>query len=401
MSEEATPSAEKPAAKPRSGPSGVQKMPRQVGREKKGKRRLALSFILLFVVPALFGGVYYTFLASDRYAAGASFVVRGLESGGPSDLVSSFTGLASTGSTTSDSYIIRKYMLSPDLLRALDSELQLQEHFSNPDIDFISRFPKGVPFEDFVEYWQRRITTTYDSTAGIVSFEVQAFDPEMAHKLAEAVLSAADDLINELSEKARLDSLRFATNEVELAEGRLFAAQIALRELRSSSGSFNPTVNAQLDAELIARLDTQLADLNARIQILRASVDPSALVLRQLVLQAEALQEQIDQRRAAMGSSETTKSGAVSADALSKFEGLSIEQTFAQQRYASALSSLESARMDAGRQQRYLAVFARPFKPDDAVYPYRIRDSLLVAALAFAIWGIGSLVVFAVRDHLR
>lgn len=381
-----------------SGPSGQVTSLRK-GRGRKRRWRLALSFALMVGAPTVLGGWYYGFVASDRFAAGASFVVRGVESGGSVDLFSSFTGLTSAGSTTSDSYIIRRYLESADLLRAMDDLLDMRSHFDQAELDPISRLSEEATLEEFVAYWERRIVTTYDSTTGIVSYEVQAFDPDTAIVLADAVLDAATQLVNELSEKARQDSVQFATYEVERAEDRLYSAQIGLREFRSEQGAFDPAVNAQLDAELIATLEAQSADLKAQIQVLAESVGPDAPRLIQLRRQEVALAEQINQRRAAIGGD---ASGAgTTADMLAQFEELQIEQTFAQQRYASALTSLEAARMEADRQQRYLAIFSRPFRPQEAVYPARARNIGLVFGTAFVFWVIASLIALAVRDHLR
>jgi capsule polysaccharide export protein KpsE/RkpR len=42
---------------------------------------LLLSFLFFFMMPSSAVIYYYATIASDRYAAGASFVVRGLEGG--------------------------------------------------------------------------------------------------------------------------------------------------------------------------------------------------------------------------------------------------------------------------------------------------------------------------------
>ncbi len=378
-------------------PSGLVTSPRAVRAKRRGWR-LAASFAVMVVAPTVLGGWYYGKVASDRYAAGASFVVRGVEAASGVDLFSSFTGMPSAGSTTSDSYIIRRYLESPDLLRALDDMLSLREHFAEETIDPVSRLAQNSTLEEFVEYWSRRIQTSYDSTTGIVSYEVQAFDPDTAIVVADAVLDAATQLVNELSEKARRDSVQFATREVERAEERLYAAQMALRRFREEQGAFDPVINAQLDAELIATLEAQLADLQAQVVVLAEAVGPAAPRLTQLKRQVEALADQIAQRRAAIGGE---GGGAATANMLAEFEDLQIEQTFAQQRYASALTSLEAARMEADRQQRYLAIFARPFRPEEAVYPERLRNTLLIFGGAFVIWLISTLIALAVRDHVR
>lgn len=379
-------------------PSGAQKAPRRPSKVKRRRYTLLISFILFFILPSTAVVYYYAAIASDRYAAGASFVVRGLESSGASDLVGSFTGFTTAGSTTSDSYVIRRYLASPDLVQELDREFDIAAHYGDDQIDLISQYRADQPFEQLVIYWQRRIITTYDSTTGIVTFEVQGFDPNTTLTYADAILDAADTLVNDLSEQAQLDSVQFATKEVERAEARLFDRQMALREFRSTTGAINPLANAQLEAELIASLESQLADANAQLQSMTSVLDPTAQIMQELNRKTQALQAQIDARRAAIGN---TGEGTRSAETLAEFEGLQLEQTFAQQRYASALSSLEQARIDADRQQRYLAIFSRPLLPEDSIYPYRVRNSLLAIAAFFVIWAIGTLVSYAVRDHLN
>lgn len=388
-----------PAAPRADGPSGVVQQAAGLRPARRRRWGLILSFMMLFVAPVGISAAYFGFLASDRYAAGASFVIRGLEGGGAPDLVTTFTGLSPSGSTTSDSYVVRHFLESADLLRMLDAELDLAGHYSQEGLDPIARLWPDGTFEQMVEYWQWRINTTYDSTTGIVTFEVQAFDAEMAERLANKALAAADRLVNELSETARRDSVQFAAKEVARAEERLRQVRLQLVEFRADRGAVDPMVNAQLDAELMASLDTKLVDINARIEALSGSVDADSPMLVQLNRQARALEQQITQRRALIG--EDADSKTTTAETLAAYEGLLIEQNFAQQNYASAMVSLETARVEADRQQRYLGVFARPYQPSEPAYPMRLRDFLLAVAASFALWAIATLIGFAVRDHMR
>lgn len=57
---------------------------------------------------------------------------------------------------------------------------------------------------------------------------------------------------------------------------------------------------------------------------------------------------------------------------LATYETLEVERNFAQQAYTSALSSLEKARVEADRQERYLAVYSTPAVPQYPLYPRRI-----------------------------
>ncbi|MBO9474988.1 hypothetical protein J7413_15680 [Shimia sp. R10_1] len=386
------PVSEGPLGVVRAGPKAV---PR--GRRRWG---LMLSFLALFVLPVALAGSYFGFVATDRYAASASFVIRSLDGGGTPDLMASVTGFPASGANNSDSYVVRNYLESPDLLREIDEELNLRGHYSQDHIDLIARLGVESSFEDMVDYWQWRISTSFDSTTGIVSFEVQAFDPGTAVRVARSALAAADRLVNELSEAARRDSVQFAADEVARAEERLRAVSLQLVAFRTESGTVDPMANAQLDAELLSSLETKLVKVQSQIDEVAGSVGENSPILKQLNRQARAYRQQIAERRNLIGAAGQA-ANAKTAETLAGYEALQIEKQFAEQTYASAMTSLEAARLDADRQQRYLGVFTRPFAPSEPAYPLRLRDFLLIAAAAFAFWAIAALVGYAVRDHMR
>jgi capsular polysaccharide transport system permease protein len=73
---------------------------------------------------------------------------------------------------------------------------------------------------------------------------------------------------------------------------------------------------------------------------------------------------------------------------------------FANRQLASALASLEQARNEAQRQQLYIERVAQPSLPDDAMEPRRLRAVLAVFVLGLVAWGVLSLLVASVREHV-
>ncbi|WP_052700851.1 hypothetical protein [Loktanella sp. S4079] len=369
--------------------------------QRKRRNKLWASFVMLVLIPIGLVTYYYTAVATDRYAARAGFSIRGIEVNGGLDGLGALTGLASSGSTTADTYVVLDYLESRRLLEDVDARLNLREVFSDPDIDFLSRLPADAPIEDFVEFWNRRIHTQSDPTSGIIEFEVQSVSPEHAQQIGAAVLELTQALVNELSASARQDALSFAREEVALQETRLRESLERIREFRNSEKSVDPTASAALEIQLLSELESRLIDINARIAAQRESLDENAPSLVALRRQAEALSEQIDARRLEIGGALIDETGASGvSEQLAAFETLDVERRLAEQSYASALNSLEQARRDADRQQRYLAVHVRPQTPEKSEYPRRERNIFLASFMLFAIWGIGTLLTYSVRDHL-
>lgn len=365
------------------------------------RRLLGASFVVFVLLPALLSAAYFAVLASDRYVAGAGFTVRGMDSGVGSDILGAVTGLASTGSTTSDSYILLKYLKSRDIVERLQTDFPFKEHYSGSDkADFLSRLDADADIEHVVEYWAKRIQTSFDPTSGIVTFDVEAFDPDSAARIASLVLDYSRQLVNELSSRARADALSYAEGEVERAELRLRMALDAMRVFRETEKSIDPAGTARIQLELIGGLEKQLAEIRARIAALQGSVAKDAPSLRSLLRQSEALEQQIAAQREEIGVNADGTAGSALSNQLATYETLEVERNFAQQTYASALSSLEKARLEADRQQRYLAVYSTPAVPQYALYPRRILNTFLILAGLAIAWGIGVLVVYAVRDHV-
>lgn len=369
----------------------------------QSKRRIVLwlSFLFCVILPLLTVSCYYLSIATDRYAARAGFSIRGIDTSSGIDGIGALTGLASSGSTTSDSYIVLGYLESRELLEAVDTELDLHGMYSSSEVDIISRLAPDVTVEGFLRYWVRHIQTQFDPTTGIIEFEVQSFNDEHAQNIADTVLSLTQTFVNDISANARSDALRFAREEVQLQEARLRQSLATIREFRSSEQSVDPLASASLDIELIASLESRLIDVNARISVLRATLNEDAPTLAALIRNADALAEQIVDRREAIGSDMSNESGlSAVTQQLAQYEELEVERSLAQQAYASALSSLEQARRDADRQQRYLAVHLRPQVAEEAMYPLGLRNILILSFALVSAWGIGTLMTYSVRDHL-
>jgi len=371
-------------------------------RQPRRRRLLTISFVACVILPAFLAAIYYAFIASDRYVSGAGFAVRGMDSSIGTDFLGAFTGLANVGSTASDSYILLEFLESRDLVEKLEKDFPLREAYGGSAADFLYRLDPGLDIEHVVEYWADRIHTTFDNNSGIISFQVEAFRPEDAARISELVLSYCRTLVNELSANARRDAVAYAEGEVERAETRLRTALEELRQFRVEENALDPGRIAQLQIEIVGGLEKELAETRARISALQGAVDENSPAMRTLRRHAEALEKEIADMNAQANQGQDSAGDDASAlsGLLAAYETLEVERNFAQQAYTSALSSLERARVEADRQQRYLAVFSQSLVPEYPLYPRRVLNSFLVLAGLTLMWGIGVLVFYSVRDHI-
>lgn len=367
----------------------------------KRRRYLLWSFVICVLVPAFISAYYYSLIASNRYVSSTGFAVRGLDSGGGTDLFGAFTGLVNTGSTTSDSYIVLKYLQTRDVIERLRGDFDFLGAYNSEDIDYLSRLNSDEEIEEIVEYWDRVTTATFDPTSGIITFDVEAFTPQDAETIATLVLRYTQELVNELSKQARQDTVRYAEIEVKHAEARLRNALLNIRTFRKDKHSIDPAMSAQVQIEMLGFLEKEFLDIRARMSALRNSLDESSPTMRALQRQANALQNQIEQKSKGVSSIEgVPENNPVLSDLLAEYETLEVEKNFSEKAYSSALTSLENARVEADRQQRYLAVYSSARLAEYPLFPRRILNIFLVALSALSLWGIGTLIIYSVRDHL-
>ncbi len=372
---------------------------------------LALSFALLVLLPSLLGATYFFLIASDRYSSTLGFSVRGMDgtsAGG--DFLGALTGLASVGTTTTDSFILMDYLQGREVVERLVKDEGILNHYSNDQIDFLYRLDGDQTIEKLIGYWQGMITTSFDNTSTIIEVEVQAFTPEMTERVAKRVLSYGAELVNTLSQNARKDAVKFAEEEVRRSELRLKMIRMRMKEFRSAESSIDPTKNAEVQIELIAGLEKQLLDTRSRLATLNGAIDESSPTIRQLRKQEEVLIEQIFNKRDEISgkgpastlrnSDENDRFSSLSA-LLADYEELVVEQEFAQQAYTAALAGLERSRAEADRQQRYLAVFKPPSKPQEATYPRRLINSAILFLGLLAAWALATVITYSIRDHLK
>ena len=363
----------------------------------KGNKNLVKTYFVFVLLPCVFFVFYFLFIASDRYTSGSGFAVRNMSTQASNDLLGSVTGLVGAGSSTSDSYIVVKFLKSRDLLQSLINETDFLRIYGNDEIDFISRIPEDLLIEEKLKSWKRYIDASFDPSSGIIRFNVHAFQPKDAHLIASKILEQVKVLTNELSEQSRKDSMSYAEKELAIAEARLLKARTDLRLFRKKTNSVDLSASAMAQIELLANLEKELIDIKARIEVLKESLNEDAPSIKALERKADALEFQISEKSG--GLKITGQSNELSS-LLANQEELETQKTFAETAYASAMASLEAARMEASRNQRYLAIYTHPSLPEHPMYPKRLLYSLSAFVGLNLLWALSMLIIYSIQDHL-
>lgn len=365
-------------------------------RWKRILQRVDSAFIAVVVLPTLLASLYYGLMASDVFISESRFVVRS-----PQRQVQTGLGalLQGTGFARSqdDTYSVLDFIRSRDALRKLDGELRLRAAFSDPGIDFLSRFPAldhDPSFEALYRHYLKHIDVTYDTASSIAVLRVRAFRAEDAFKINGSLLQMGEELINQLNTRSRNDLIEAAKGEVRQAEERAKDSALALSAYRAKGEVFDPERQGTVQLQSTARLREELVAAEAQLAQVR-QLSPSNPQIPGLLNRVEVLRRSIAGEEARLVGKE---SGLTSKSPV--YDRLQLEKTFADRQLGSALAALDAARNEAARKQLYLEHLVEPNQPDSAIEPRRWRSILTVFVVGLVAWGVVSLIVASVREHL-
>ena len=356
-------------------------------------------FWLFFLLPMALGITYYYKFASNQYRATTHFTIEKSDDSGAVDAIGALTGLAGNVSSTRDALIIKDFIKSREVIERTRDDFDLKKLYAREDKDWLSRLKKDSNIEDIIEYWQKKVTVQFDSTSGIITLDVLAFEPEDAITVIKAVLKESEALVNNLSEKSRQDSLVFARKELAIAEKDLKQARADVRIFRDNEKLLSPEKNAESKLLLVENLEADRARAEAELLGLRLELPENSPKIEIAKFKVSALKQQVlkERERSARGlqSKDTKTMSAV----LSKYEELITEQGFAERSYEAALLNIKTARIDATRKQRYLTIIVFPQLPERPAKPDQPNDYIVLFIACLLLWGILGLVLASVKDH--
>jgi capsular polysaccharide transport system permease protein len=376
-----------------------------VGSEKildvaTGGGALWKSFLLCVLVPSLCYLIYAGFFASDEYVAEARLTVRasqeqktsGLDA---SSIISKITG-GSSRSTVQDAFIVVNYIKSRALVADLGGRDYLEKIYSGHDADYFSRLEKGADLEELWKYWKSKAKVSLDTMSGIITLQVQAYTPEDATKITQAVVDLSEQLVNNVSKRSRSDSVERGEAEVKLAAKKLAESRRQLLDFRNKNVLIDPLTQAKSIGEMIGKLTLERLDVDNNLQSMSGVLAADSPSQRMQRTRLATLDQQIAALRQKLTNSKADDT--VSA-LLGTFEELQLSEKFNEKMYEVAQASYEKARQEREKQLLYLVVVVRPTTPESATYPQVALSSGLLFSSLLILWGIGALLVAAIKDQ--
>ncbi|MEM8632972.1 MAG: capsule biosynthesis protein [Pseudomonadota bacterium] len=367
-----------------------------VRRRKRALRSLVIRLAAFVFVPTLMAFLYFAYVATPMYSTRSEFLIQQPEAAGGTGLGGLLSGTGFANSQ--DSIAVQSYLLSREAMLRLDAEHDFRAHFSDPDIDAIQRLAPDASNEDMYGLYKRLVTIGYDPTEGIIRMDVVAASPEASVTYAKALIAYAEEQVDQLTQRIRSDQMQGARESYVDAEQKMRDAQQRVLELQEQRGVLSAEAEVTSLMNQISTFEVELKQERLALQSLLDNAQPNAAK----VAAAEANISRLTALIAEMRSEMTEGTGGSAS--LARITGeLVIAEADLQTRQlmlGQALQQLETARIEANRQVRYLLQGVRPTATDEPSYP-RVFENTLLAFLTFAgIYLMLSLTVSILREQV-
>jgi len=372
-------------------------MQRDIVRRRRRNFALLMVRLAFFVfLPTLMASLYYYRYATPLFATQSEFLIQQSDPAGAVGLGAIFRGTQLA--TSQDAIAVQAFLESRDAMLRLDQSEGYKAHFSQASIDPIERLAAGASNEAAYRLYRRNVKVSYDPTEGIIKMEVIAADPQSSERFAKALIRFAEQQVDQMSQRVREDQMKGARESYADAENKAVDAQRKVQDLQEKLGVLDPKSETTIVMTEISSLQTEMRKKQLERDQLLDNPKPNQARLQGVSGDIDRLQKQIADLRTQL------TDGTTGSESLAAVTGelriAEAELRTRQQMMAQALQQLETTRIEANRQVRYLSQGVSPIAPDEATYPKAFEDTALAFLIFAGIYMMLSLTASILREQV-
>lgn len=373
----------------------IYRIQRDIARRRRRRMVMLTLRLLLFVaLPTALAGWYYFRVATPLYATVSQFQIQFADASGFSQSGNALAGLQAN----TDAVAVQSYLSSRDAMLRLDADKGFRRAFQDPSVDPVKRLAPDATNEATYEVYQDSVKIGYDPTEGMIDMEVIAPDPKLSQDFSLALIGYAEEQVDNLTARLRSDQMEGAVGNYETAEEKVVAAQRRVQELQQSLGVLDPEAEGTVVMSQIAALENQLTEKQLELGQLMANSQPQPSRVAAARGDIMRLQQMIADTRLQL------TEGSASRNSLATITGeLRIAESDLQTRQellAAAAAQMETARIEANKQVRYLSLSVAPVAPDEATYPKAFQNTLVAFLIFSGIYLMLSLTASILREQV-
>lgn len=337
--------------------------------------------VLGILLPTIVIIGYLAFWATPAYTSTATVALKSTalrESVG----ITIAAGLG-IGTGAADDRILEKQIESLHVAVEVDRMCGVRRHWQDPENDVIFRLAENATNEDYLEHYRGRVSVSLDVASGLVSIGLQAYEPQFAQRALTAVVSAAEEAVNQATRQLVAERLKMFSEEVERTRRELDAATAAILAFQSVHRLADAKGQAVGIGGLLAGIESQLAtERTALAEQLSLLGDGHPEVVGRRA-RMEAIIKERDRFVSELVGVGVDPDPAAINRLVARQAALDYEIQRATASYTAAVNAREMAKVEASHKLKHLVVIDPPTLPEEHSHPRTIY------------WGITSLIVFS------
>lgn len=375
----------------------IYRIQRDIARRRRRRMAMLTLRLLVFVImPTALAGWYYFMVATPLYATESQFQIQ-MADGNPGSGISSMLR-GSQLATNPDSVAVQSYLTSRDAMLRLDADQGFRAAYQDPAIDPIKRLPPDASNEATYELYKNSVKIGYDPTEGMINMEVIAPDPQLSEKFSRALINYAEGKVDQMTARLRDDQMEGAIEVYDDAEAKVEAAQRRVQELQHELGVLDPVAEGTVVMNQIATLEGELVKKKLEVGQLLENPRPQQSRVEAVNGEIARIQAMIDETRLQLTEGNETRSSL--AAITGELRIAESELATRQELLAAAAAQMETARIEANKQVRYLSLSVAPVPPDEPTYPKAFQNTLVAFLIFSGIYLMLSLTASILREQV-
>ena len=338
-----------------------------------------LSVTQLLLIPIALSGIYFYWIARDRYVTRSDFVIRKAEESDTNMAGAGLASLLGRGNQLSleDARFLKTYLQSPQVLADLERTYNLNQAYAQAGLDRFAGIKPGLSKEKRLVFFKKQVAVSLDELSGAIVLRTIGLNPKASLNLNRFMLAKSEQFVNRLNQDISQKQLGFAESELLRARYNLNNAKDKLLLYQDSNTVIDPKGEAELASQTISKLQEKLVELRVELATLKRQFkDPAEPEVAVVADQVRELEQQIQKERRSLVSSKGRNLNRKAADVLK----LESDVSFATDSYKLALTSVEKARIESKRQQKFMALLSAPQLPEDPQNDWRSKGFFTVLA---------------------
>lgn len=339
---------------------------------------------------------YITMIAENRYDSVARFTVV-VEDTSNIDAANGVMSLLSKGTgANTDTDAVIGFIHSSDMLKEIEDEFDLVQHYSSPKNDIVYKLGSDALFEERLRYYRKTIEAKHNKATGLIDLTVQTFEPELSLAISKFILSKTEVFINELNQKVAAERLDFVRRELKRTQKNVTEKKDALLAFQNTNKIIDPVTIIEAQLQGIQQMKLDMIKMELELTMLKTS-SPNSSNIKAREAAIEELGRIIKKEEARATGEDSEKMSQI----LAEYVELKLNLDFALQLRGGSEILMEKIRSESISRSRFFSVIQNPYMPEHSMHPRRLYlCGTLLAVLFLSYYVIKSLIA-SIFDRVK